>query len=42
MRIRTAVPGDLAAVTAVEVACFPAAEAATEAEFAQLVYQYLK
>ena len=40
MRIRTAVPGDLAAVTAVEAACFPAAEAATEAEFAQRLAHY--
>ena len=40
MRIRTAVPGDLAAVTAVEAACFPAAEAATEVEFAQRLAYY--
>ena len=40
MRIRTAVPGDLAAVTAVEAACFPAAEAATEEEFAQRLAHY--
>ncbi len=32
--IRTASMADLAAVTAVEAACFPAAEAATEADFA--------
>lgn len=40
MRIRTAVPEDLAAVTAVEAACFPAAEAATEADFAQRLAVY--
>ena len=34
MRIRTATLADLPAVTAVEAACFPAAEAATEADFA--------
>ena len=34
MRIRTATMADLAAVTAVEAACFPAAEAATEQDFA--------
>jgi predicted N-acetyltransferase YhbS len=33
MRIRTAVMADLEAVTAVEVACFPAAEAAKEQDF---------
>ena len=33
MRIRTAVMADLAAVTAVEAACFPAAEAAKEQDF---------
>jgi len=33
MRIRTAALTDLAALTAVEAACFPAAEAATEADF---------
>ena len=40
MRIRTAVPSDLAAVTAVEAACFPAAEAATEADFAARLAVY--
>ena len=34
MHIRTAAMADLAAVTAVEAACFPAAEAATEKDFA--------
>ena len=34
MHIRTAAMADLAAVTAVEAACFPAAEAATEQDFA--------
>ena len=34
MRIRTATLADLPAVTAVEAACFPTAEAATEADFA--------
>ena len=33
MKIRTATIEDLAAVTALEAACFPAAEAATEASF---------
>ena len=33
MHIRTATMADLAAITAVEAACFPAAEAATEADF---------
>lgn len=33
MKIRTATMQDLAAVTALEAACFPAAEAATEASF---------
>ena len=33
MRIRTAVMADLEAVTAVEAACFPAAEAAKEQDF---------
>ena len=40
MRIRTATPTDLAAVTAVEAACFPAAEAATEADFAARLAAY--
>ena len=40
MRIRTADSKDLAAVTAVEAACFPAAEAATEADFAQRLAVY--
>ena len=40
MRIRTAVPSDLAAVTAVEAACFPTAEAATEADFAARLAVY--
>ena len=34
MHIRTATMADLTAVTAVEAACFPAAEAATEKDFA--------
>ena len=40
MHIRTAVMADLAAVTAVEAACFPAAEAATERDFAQRLAVY--
>ena len=40
MRIRTTVPADLAAVTAVEAACFPPAEAATEADFAARLAAY--
>ena len=40
MRIRTASMADLAAVTAVEAACFPPAEAATEADFAARLAAY--
>lgn len=40
MTIRTATVADLAAITAVEAACFPAAEAATEGEFAQRLRYY--
>lgn len=40
MRIRNAVMADLAAVTAVEAACFPAAEAATEQDFAKRLQVY--
>ena len=40
MRIRTASMADLAAVAAVEGACFPAAEAATEADFAKRLAVY--
>ena len=40
MHIRTATPADLPAVTAVEAACFPAAEAATEADFAKRLAVY--
>ena len=40
MHIRTAAMADLAAVTAVEAACFPAAEAATEADFAKRLAVY--
>lgn len=40
MEIRTATMADLAAVTAVEAACFPAAEAATERDFAQRLAVY--
>ena len=40
MHIRTAAPADLPAVTAVEAACFPAAEAATEADFAKRLAVY--
>lgn len=40
MRIRLAVPEDLAALTAVEAACFPAAEAATEQDFAARLAVY--
>ena len=36
MHIRTAALADLAAVTAVEAACFPPAEAAAEADFAAI------
>ena len=40
MHIRTAVLADLPAVTAVEAACFPAAEAATEADCAKRLAVY--
>ena len=40
MHIRTAVMADLPVVTAVEAACFPAAEAATEADFAKRLAVY--
>lgn len=40
MRIRTATMEDLAAVTAVEAACFPTAEAATEEDFAARLRVY--
>lgn len=40
MRIRLAVPEDLAALTAVEAACFPAAEAATEQDLAARLAVY--
>lgn len=40
MRIRTAGMADLAAVTAVEAACFPAAEAATEQDFSARLSVY--
>lgn len=40
MRIRTATQRDLTAVTEVEAACFPAAEAATEADFAKRLAAY--
>lgn len=40
MTIRTADIADLKAVAAVEAACFPAAEAASEAEFAQRLAAY--
>ncbi|MDD3347306.1 GNAT family N-acetyltransferase [Oscillibacter sp.] len=40
MRIRTAVMADLMAVTAVEKACFPAAEAATAADFSARLARY--
>ena len=40
MHIRTAAMADLAAVTAVEAACFPAAEAATEKDFADRLAIY--
>lgn len=42
MRIRTAALTDLAALTAIERACFPPAEAATEAEFAARLSVYPK
>ena len=40
MRIRTAAMADLAAVTAVEAACFPAAEAAKEQDFLERLKVY--
>ena len=40
MHIRTAAMADLAAITAVEATCFPAAEAATEADFAKRLAIY--
>ena len=40
MKIRTATFKDLDAVSAVEAACFPAAEAATPAEFAERLRHY--
>ena len=40
MNIRTATLNDLDAVTAVEAACFPAAEAASEEEFAERLRYY--
>lgn len=40
MKIRTASMEDLAAVTAVEAACFPAAEAATEEDFRKRLAVY--
>lgn len=40
MQIRTATPTDLAAVTAVEAACFPPAEAAGEADFTARLNAY--
>lgn len=40
MTIRTAKMSDLAAIAAVEAACFPAAEAATEAQFAERIRYY--
>lgn len=40
MRIRNATMADLAAVAAVEAACFPAAEAATEQDFAKRLQVY--
>lgn len=40
MEIRTGTPADLAALTAVEAACFPPAEAATEAELAERLSAY--
>lgn len=40
MNIRSAVMDDLQALTAVEAACFPAAEAATEADFAARLAVY--
>ena len=40
MQIRTASMADLAAVTAMEVACFPAAEAATAQDFASRLAVY--
>ena len=40
MQIRTATMADLAAVTVVEAACFPAAEAATEQDFADRLAVY--
>ena len=40
MEIRYATLRDVAAVAAVEAACFPPAEAATEAQFAERIRHY--
>ena len=40
MHIRTAAMKDLAALTAIEAACFPAAEAATETDFSKRLSVY--
>ena len=40
MTIRYAVPADVPALSAVEAECFPPAEAATAAEFAERVAYY--
>ena len=40
MTIRYAVPADVPALSAVEAECFPSAEAATAAEFAERVAHY--
>ena len=40
MTIRYAVPDDVTALSAVEAECFPPAEAATAAEFAERVAHY--
>ena len=40
MTIRYAVPDDVPALSAVEAECFPPAEAATAAEFAERVANY--
>ena len=40
MIIRTATMNDLQEITAVEAACFPAAEAATKEEFSERIQYY--
>ncbi|MGN0976462.1 MAG: hypothetical protein ACI4PH_00265 [Faecousia sp.] len=40
MKIRTATAADLTEITRIEAVCFPAAEAATPASFAQRLQSY--